>query len=48
RASTEKRLANESFVSRAPAEVVEGARRQLEETVTRLAKLRATVEALGR
>jgi len=48
RASAGKRLANESFVSRAPAEVVEGARRQLEETVTRLGRLRATIEALGR
>ncbi len=47
KAGTEKRLANDSFVSRAPAEVVEGARRQLQETVTRLERLRATVDAVG-
>ncbi len=47
RASTEQRLANEGFVSRAPAEVVEGARRQLAETTARLERLRATLEAIA-
>lgn len=47
RIATEKRLANEAFLSRAPAEVVEGARRQLDETIIRLGRLRATIEAVG-
>jgi len=38
-AGTEKRLANASFISKAPPEVVEGARRQLEENRDKLAEM---------
>ncbi len=40
------RLANPSFVERAPAEVVDGARAQLEEVTTRLQRLERTLEAV--
>jgi valyl-tRNA synthetase len=46
RAATAQRLGSESFVSRAPANVVEGARRQLEELETRSVQLRERLEAL--
>ncbi|HHJ12371.1 MAG TPA: valine--tRNA ligase, partial [Chromatiales bacterium] len=42
----EKRLANENFTSRAPAEVVEGVRRQVEEQQHALAQLRAQQEKI--
>ncbi len=46
RAGVQARLANPAFVERAPAEVVEGARRQLEEVTTRLQRLQRTLEAV--
>jgi len=44
---TAARLANESFVSRAPAEVVAGARRQLAELEERRDRIRAALAALA-
>ncbi|MBT7740774.1 MAG: valine--tRNA ligase, partial [Opitutae bacterium] len=46
-ASTEARLSNESFTAKAPPEVIEGARRQLTETQTKLTENRAALQALG-
>jgi valyl-tRNA synthetase len=45
--STEKRLANESFVSRAPAEVVEREREKLSNFLEQRAKLSRNLAALG-
>ncbi len=45
-AGIEKRLANPSFTEKAPAEVVEGARHQLEEATIRLQRLRRTLDAV--
>ncbi len=45
--SAEGRLANADFVRKAPAEVVEGSRRRLEELTIRLERLRRTLEALS-
>jgi len=42
----EQRLANDGFVSRAPAEVVEGERRKAAEWTVRRGQLREKVEAL--
>ncbi|MFP6886543.1 MAG: valine--tRNA ligase, partial [Opitutales bacterium] len=46
-ASTEARLNNVSFTAKAPAEVVEGARRQLTETQAKLDETQAALTALG-
>ncbi len=46
KAGIEARLANSSFVDRAPAEVVDGARHQLEEVSTRLDRLHRTLDAV--
>lgn len=45
--SVEKKLSNERFVSNAPAAVVEAERKKLADSETKLAALRATLEALG-
>jgi len=47
RASAEKRLANPGFVKQAPAEVVEGSRRRLEEVGIRVERLRRTLEVVS-
>ena len=46
RTSIEKRLGNPGFTAKAPADVVEGARRQLEEVTVRLDRLKRTLETL--
>jgi valyl-tRNA synthetase len=46
-ANTEKRLSNESFVSRAPAEVVEGVRNRKNELAEKIAKLETLLGALA-
>ncbi len=46
-ASTEGRLANESFTAKAPAEVIEGARRQLADTQAKLEETKKALAALG-
>ncbi len=45
--SVEKKLSNERFVSNAPAAVVEAERKKLADAETKLAALRANLEALG-
>ena len=47
RASVEKKLSNERFVSKAPAAVIEGERRKLADADTKLAALRAALAALA-
>ncbi|MDE6099052.1 MAG: valine--tRNA ligase, partial [Muribaculaceae bacterium] len=47
KASVEKKLSNERFVSKAPAAVVEVERRKLSDADQKLAALRATLEALA-
>lgn len=46
RTSIEKKLANERFVSNAPAAVVEGERKKLADTLQKLAANQATLDAL--
>ena len=46
RASVEKKLSNERFVSKAPEAVVAAERKKLEDADTKLAALRASLEAL--
>ena len=46
-ASTEARLANESFTTKAPAEVIAGARRQLADTQAKLEETKKAFAALG-
>ena len=46
-AGTEARLANQAFVSKAPASVLEGARRQLSEQQAKRAELERLLKALG-
>ena len=46
-ASTEARLANHSFVSKAPASVLEGARRQLAEQQAKRAEFERLLSSLG-
>lgn len=46
--ATEKRLSNEAFISKAPPEVVEGARRQLAENVDKLNEVRGIMETLSK
>jgi valyl-tRNA synthetase len=46
-ASKEKKLANESFVARAPAAVVEQERQSLDELRSRLASIEATLNELS-
>jgi valyl-tRNA synthetase len=46
-AGTEARLANQAFVSKAPAAVLEGARRQLSEQQAKRAELERLLRALG-
>ena len=45
--STEARLANESFTAKAPAQVIEGARRQLADTQAKLDETKKALVALG-
>jgi len=47
RASVEKKLSNERFVSKAPAAVIEGERRKLADADSKLATLRAALAALA-
>ncbi|MDE6627747.1 MAG: class I tRNA ligase family protein, partial [Muribaculaceae bacterium] len=46
-ASVNKKLANERFVSKAPAAVIEGERRKQADAQSKLASLRASLEALA-
>ena len=46
-ATAEKQLGNEGFMSRAPAHIVEGLRKQAAETAAMLAKTRAALAELG-
>ncbi len=46
-ASTEARLANESFTAKAPAEVIDGARRQLAGTQAKLEETKKAFAALS-
>jgi valyl-tRNA synthetase len=46
-ASAEKQLGNETFMSKAPAHIVDGLRRQAEETRALRAKAQAGLDALG-
>jgi valyl-tRNA synthetase len=46
-AGTEARLANQAFVSKAPAAVLEGARKQLAEQLAKRTELERLVRALG-
>ncbi|MFP6900005.1 MAG: class I tRNA ligase family protein [Opitutales bacterium] len=46
-ASTEARLGNENFTSKAPPEVIEGARRQLADTQAKLEETQKALSALG-
>jgi valyl-tRNA synthetase len=46
-AGTEARLANQAFVSKAPAAVLEGARRQLAEQQAKRAELERLLRSLG-
>jgi len=46
-ASSEAKLANEAFVSKAPAKVIEGARAQLAENVAKREELKRLLAALG-
>ena len=45
--STARKLGNESFVARAPAEVVEKERQRLRDSEEKLAKLKSALAALG-
>ena len=45
-ASLESRIGNADFVARAPAEIVEGERKKLEESKARLAALEAQLNSL--
>ncbi|MDE6288720.1 MAG: hypothetical protein K2M00_08060, partial [Muribaculaceae bacterium] len=47
KASIEKKLGNERFVNNAPAAVVEGERKKLSDTETKLAANMATLAALS-
>jgi valyl-tRNA synthetase len=47
-AAAERQLGNESFLSKAPAQVVEGLKKQAAETRTLLEKARAALEALAK